>query len=67
MVDLSVMDVARRFIYCAGIVGAMIEYTFLRNHLSGSPLVLLTLSLVVFAVNVPTLIGFNVARFYDGD
>jgi hypothetical protein len=28
-------------------------------------LVVLTLSLVVFAVHVPVLIGFTVARFYD--
>ena len=31
----------------------MIEYVFLRNDTSGGPLVVLTLSLVVFAVNVP--------------
>ena len=43
----------------------MIEYAFLRNHLRGGALVVLTLSLVVFAVHVPTLIGFTVARFYD--
>jgi hypothetical protein len=41
----------------------MIEYAFLRDHLSGGPLVILTLSLVVYALQVPTLIGFTVARF----
>ena len=41
----------------------MIEYSFLRDHLSGGPLVILTLSLVVFAVHVPMLIGFTVARY----
>ncbi len=41
----------------------MIEYAFLRDHLSGGPLVVLTLSLVVYAVQVPTLIGFTVARW----
>ena len=46
-------------------IAAMIEYAFLRNHLRGGALVVLTLSLVVFAVHVPTLIGFTVARFYD--
>jgi hypothetical protein len=45
------------------IIAALIEYAFLRNHLKGGPLVVLTLSLVVFAVHVPTLIGFTVARF----
>jgi hypothetical protein len=42
---------------------AMIEYAFLRNHLKGGPLVILTLSLLVYAVQVPTLIAFTVARF----
>jgi hypothetical protein len=43
----------------------MIEYAFLRDHLSGGPLVVLTLSLVVFALHVPMLIGFTVARYAD--
>ena len=47
--------------YC--IIGAMIEYAFVRNHLSGGPLVVLSLSLVVYAVHVPLLIGFTVARY----
>jgi hypothetical protein len=46
-------------------VAGMIEYVFLRNHLSGGPLVVLTLSLVVFAVHVPTLVAFTVARYYE--
>jgi hypothetical protein len=45
------------------IIAGLIEYAFLRNHLSGGPLVVLTLSLVVFAVHVPVLIGFTVARY----
>ena len=45
------------------ITAGMIEYTFLRNGLSGGPLVVLTLSLVVYAVHVPMLIGFTVARY----
>jgi hypothetical protein len=49
------------------VIAGLIEYTFLRNHLKGGPLVVLTLSLVVFAVHVPMLIGFTVARFYDSD
>jgi hypothetical protein len=48
----------------AGIAG-MIEYVFLRNHLRGGPLIVLTLSLVVFAVHVPTLVGFTVARYAE--
>jgi hypothetical protein len=45
------------------VIAGMIEYVFLRNHTSGGPLVVLTLSLLVFAVNVPVLIGFTVARY----
>lgn len=47
------------------IIAGMIEYAFLRNHLRGGPLVVLTLSLLVFAVHVPVLISFTVARFAD--
>lgn len=47
------------------IIAGMIEYVFLRNHVRGGPLVILTLSLVVFAVHVPTLVGFTVARYSD--
>lgn len=46
-------------------IAGMIEYVFLRNHVRGGTLVVLTLSLVVFAVHVPTLIGFTVARYYE--
>jgi uncharacterized membrane protein YeiB len=45
------------------LIAAMIEYVFLRNHTSGGALVVMTLSLIVFAVNVPVLIGFTVARY----
>ena len=46
-------------------IAAMIEYAFLRNHVRGGPLVVLTLSLAVFAVHVPTLVGFTVARYHQ--
>lgn len=45
------------------ITAGMIEYAFLRDGLSGGPLVVLTLSIVVYAVHVPLLIAFTVARF----
>jgi hypothetical protein len=47
------------------IIGAMIEYAFVRNHVGGGALIVLTLSLAVFSVHVPTLVGFTVARYYD--
>ncbi len=47
------------------VIAGVIEYAFVRDHLSGGPMVVLTLSLVVFAVHVPLLIGFTVARYYE--
>jgi len=49
------------------VIAGLIEYAFLKNHLSGAPLVVLTLSLLIFAIHVPTLLGFTVARYYDAD
>jgi hypothetical protein len=47
------------------VTAGLIEYAFLRDHISGGALVVLTLSLAVFAVHVPMLIGFTVARYAD--
>jgi hypothetical protein len=47
------------YLFTAG----LIEYAFVRDHLSGGPLVVLTLSLAVYALQVPALIGFTVARY----
>jgi hypothetical protein len=49
------------------ITAGMIEYAFVRDHLHGGTLVVLTLSLVVYAVHVPTLIAFTVARYAQPD
>jgi hypothetical protein len=48
------------------IISGVILYAFLQDHVSGGPLVILTLSLLVFALEVPTLVGFTVARFDNG-
>ncbi len=56
-------SVARWALLAYSVIAAMIEYVFLRNHISGGPLVVMTLSLIVFAVNVPVLIAFTVARY----
>jgi hypothetical protein len=47
------------------ITAGLIEYAFLRNGLSGGPLIVVTLSLVVYALHVPMLIAFTVARYAD--
>jgi hypothetical protein len=61
------LEVAKWSLLAYAVIGAMIEYAFLKDNLSGGPLIVLTLSLVVFAVHVPTLIGFTVARFYESE
>jgi len=47
------------------VIGGMLEYVFIHNHVRGGTLVVLTLSLLVFAIHVPTLMGFTVARYHQ--
>jgi uncharacterized membrane protein YeiB len=47
------------------LTAALIEFAFLQNHVTGGPLVILTLSLLVYAIQVPALIAFTVARYED--
>jgi hypothetical protein len=56
-------DIAKWALLAYAITAGLIEYAFLRNGLSGGSLVVLSLSLVVYAVHVPMLIGFTVARY----
>jgi len=58
-------EVAKWALLAYVVIAGMIEYSFLRDHIKGGVLVVLTLSLVVFAVHVPVLVGFTVARFYE--
>jgi hypothetical protein len=60
-------EVAKWSLLAYVVIAGMILYVFLRNHVSGGTLVVLTLSLAVFAVHVPMLVGFTVARYADGD
>jgi hypothetical protein len=41
----------------------MIEYAFVYDHTRGPQLVVMTLMLALFMVNVPVLIAFTVARY----
>jgi len=56
-------EVARWALLAYAITAGLIEYAFVRDHLSGGALVVLTLSIVVYAVHVPMLIAFTVARY----
>lgn len=61
------MEIARWALLAYLVIAGTIEYAFLRNHVKGGALVILTLSLIVFAVHVPVLIAFTVARFHGRD
>jgi len=56
-------DVGKWALLAYAITAGLIEYAFLRNGLSGGPLIVLTLSIVIYAVHVPMLIAFTVARY----
>ena len=45
------------------ITAGLIEFAFLRNGMSGAPLVVLTLSIIIYAIHVPVLIAFTVAQY----
>jgi hypothetical protein len=56
-------EVARWALLAYCVIAGMLEWVFVKDGTRGGVLVVLTLSLVVFAVHVPLLIGFTVARF----
>jgi hypothetical protein len=58
-------EVARWSLLAYCVIAGLIEFVFIRNHVRGGSLVVLTLSLVVFAIHVPTLVGFTVARHHQ--
>lgn len=58
-------QVGRWALLAYAITAGLIEYAFLRNGLSGGPLIVLTLSIVIYALHVPMLIAFTVARYAE--
>lgn len=57
--------VAKWSLLAYAVMYGMLEFTFIYDHVGGSTLVVLTLMLVVIAVDVPLLFGFSVARYAD--
>ena len=55
--------VARWALVAYVISAGMIEFSFVRNHAAGGPLVVVSLMLVLFAVDVPVIIAVTVARY----
>jgi hypothetical protein len=45
------------------VIAGMIEYAFVYDHTRGAVLVVMTLMLATFTINVPILLAFTVARF----
>ena len=60
------LSVAKWSLLAYVVIGGMIEFVFVHDHTSGSTLVVLTLSLLIFAIHVPVLMGFTVARYHQG-
>jgi len=58
-------QVAKWSLLAYAVIAGLIEYAFVQNHVKGGTLIVLSLSLVVFAIHVPVLVGFTVARFYE--
>lgn len=58
--------VAKWALLAYAVIAGILEYVFVNDGTRGSMLVLLTASLVVFAVDIPVLLGFSVARFQPG-
>ena len=55
---------AFRWALLAYVISAgMIGFAFVRDHTRGAPLTLVILMLVIFAVDVPLVIAFTVARY----
>jgi hypothetical protein len=57
------LSVARWAALAYGVIAGMLEYVFVNDGTRGGVLVVLTLSLVVYAIHVPLLIGYTVARY----
>jgi hypothetical protein len=57
--------VARWSLLAYIVIGGMIEFVFVHNHVRGGTLVVLSLSLLIFSIHVPALMGFTVARYHQ--
>jgi hypothetical protein len=60
-------QVARWALLGYAVIAGMIEYAFVYDHTRGAQLVVMTLMLALFMLNVPVLIAFTVARYEVGE
>jgi hypothetical protein len=56
-------QVAKWTLLAYAVMYGILEFTFVYDHVTGATLAVLTLMLVVFAVDIPLLFGFSVARY----
>ena len=55
--------VAKWALLAYGVISGMLLYVFVKDGTRGAELAVLTASLVIFAIHVPLLIGYTVARY----
>ena len=58
-------QVAKWSLLAYSVMYGILEFTFVYDHVTGSTLAVLTLMLAVFAIDVPLLFGFSVARYAE--
>jgi hypothetical protein len=56
-------QVGRWALLAYAVIAGMIEFAFVYDHTRGAQLVVMTMMLVLFMLNVPVLIAFTVARY----
>ena len=57
--------VAKWTLLAYAVMYGILEFTFIYDHVTGSTLVVMTLMLVVIAIDIPLLFGFSVARYAE--
>jgi hypothetical protein len=57
------LQVAKWALLAYVVIAGMIEYAFVYDHTRGAQLLVMTLMLALFMLNVPVLMGFTVARY----
>ena len=57
--------VAKWTLVAYGLFAAALEYIFIKDGSRGGVLVLMTATLIIFAINLPIHFGFTVARYSD--
>jgi drug/metabolite transporter (DMT)-like permease len=55
--------VARWVLLAYALIAGLIAYSFVHNQVTGSPLVVISIMLAIFAVSVTTVVSFTVARY----